>query len=93
MILSAFCGTAGAVEFWEMGPSATRTAPPRTPSPCWRRIWPLENGGSSLPPRVKSAVFKRLKEVLEDGKDFPDMGETERRRITEILRRTVKEYE
>ena len=47
----------------------------------------------SLPLRVKSAVFARLADVLGNGKDFPDMGETERRRIAEILRRTVKGYE
>lgn len=46
-----------------------------------------------LPPRVKSAVVTRLKGVLEEGRDFPDIGEKERHRITEILRRTVKGYE
>ncbi len=45
-----------------------------------------------LPPRVKGAVFSRLKEVLEQGKDFPEIGEKERRRISEILRRTVEGY-
>lgn len=45
-----------------------------------------------LPPRVKEAVFTRLKEVLEQGSDFPEIGEKERRRITEILRRTVEGY-
>ena len=45
-----------------------------------------------LPPRVKSAVFSRLKEVLEQGADFPEIGEKERRRISEILRRTVEGY-
>lgn len=44
----------------------------------------------ALPPRVKTAVFSRLREVLEEGKDFPKMQEKERRRIAEILRRTVK---
>ncbi len=45
-----------------------------------------------LPQRVKGAVFSRLKEVLEQGKDFPEIGEKERRRISEILRRTVEGY-
>lgn len=46
-----------------------------------------------LPGRVKHAVFKRLKEVLEHGKEFPQIGTKERRRITEILRQTVKGYQ
>lgn len=46
-----------------------------------------------LPPRVKSAVFKRLKAVLEEGIDFPEIQEKERHRITAILRRTVEGYE
>jgi hypothetical protein len=45
-----------------------------------------------LPQRVKDAVFSRLKEVLEQGEDFPEIGEKERRRISEILRRTVDGY-
>jgi hypothetical protein len=45
-----------------------------------------------LPERVKKQVFARLKEVLEDGKDFPDIQEKERHRIAEILRRTVEGY-
>jgi len=45
-----------------------------------------------LPQRVKGAVFTRLREVLEQGRDFPEIGEKERRRITEILRRTVEGY-
>lgn len=43
----------------------------------------------ALPPRVKSAVFARLREVLEQGKDFPGIKPAERRRIAEILRETV----
>ncbi len=46
----------------------------------------------SLPPRVKGAVFARLREVLEEGKDFPEIGEKERRRIAGILRRTAGGY-
>jgi hypothetical protein len=45
-----------------------------------------------LPQRVKRAVFSRLNEVVEQGKDFPEIGEKERRRISEILRRTVEGY-
>jgi hypothetical protein len=46
----------------------------------------------ALPPRVKSAVFSRLREVLGKEEGFPEIKPTERRRITEILRETVPGY-
>ena len=45
-----------------------------------------------LPPRVKSAVLKRLSGILEDETKFPEMKTPERRRIMEILRETVPGY-
>jgi len=46
----------------------------------------------ALPPRVKSAVLKRLAAVLEKEDAFPEIKAPERRRITEILRETVPGY-
>ena len=46
----------------------------------------------ALPPAVKAAVFQRLRAVLEDGQDFPEMRASERERISAILRATLPEY-
>jgi hypothetical protein len=47
---------------------------------------------ASLPAPVKSAVFVRLRTVLEGGKDFPEIKASEREKIVRILKETVSGY-
>ena len=46
----------------------------------------------ALPAPVKSAVAARLKDVLESGRDFPEMKAPERARIAAILEETLPAY-
>jgi hypothetical protein len=47
---------------------------------------------ASLPGAVKSAVFIRLREVLEGGTDFPEIKPSEREKMVRILKETVPGY-
>ena len=47
---------------------------------------------ANLPAEVRSAVFARLRTVLEDGKGFPEIKASEREKIARILKETVSGY-
>ena len=47
---------------------------------------------ANLPTALKSAVFVRLRRVLEEGKDFPEIKPSEREKISRILKETIPGY-